>query len=91
MKTIQIEQNPDQSTLDKMGVRTWPIWTCDASEFPWTYDDKETCLILEGEVIVTPDGGESITVKAGDLAVFPAGMSCRWNVVKPIRKHYQFG
>ena len=33
------------------------IWTCDLSSFDWTYDDKETCLLLD-EVTVTSDGGE---------------------------------
>ena len=91
MKTIQIDHNPEESKIKAMGIKTWPIWTCEISEFPWTYDSKETCLILEGEVVVTPDGGESVTVTAGDLFVFPAEMSCHWNVVKPIKKHYQFG
>ncbi|MCB2181245.1 MAG: cupin domain-containing protein [Desulfobulbaceae bacterium] len=74
-----------------MGIKNWPIWTCEVSEFPWTYDAKETCLILEGEVIVTPDDGQGVSIKAGDLVTFPAGMSCHWKVTKPIRKHYQFG
>ena len=59
--------------------------------FPWTYDEQETCYVLEGEVVVTPDGGAPVTVKAGDLATFPAGMSCIWDVRVLIRKHYQFG
>ncbi|MBI4794168.1 MAG: cupin domain-containing protein [Deltaproteobacteria bacterium] len=87
---IQVEHNPQESRIKALDARSWPIWTCEVSEFAWTYDSKETCYILEGEVTVTPDGGESVTIKAGDLVVFPAGMSCRWNVVKPIKKHYQF-
>lgn len=90
MSTIQLEHNPEESRLKTLGIRSWPVWTCEVSEFPWTYDSKETCYILEGEVIVTPDGGKAVTIKAGDLVIFPAGMSCQWNVVKPIRKHYQF-
>ena len=90
METIQVDHNPVESKIKALGIKTWPIWTCEVSEFPWTYDTKETCLILEGEVMVTPDGGQSVTIKAGDLVVFPSGMSCHWNVVKPIRKHYQF-
>ena len=42
-------------------------------------------------MIVTPDGGEPITVRAGDLVTFPEGMSCVWKVVRPVRKHYRFG
>ena len=40
---------------------------------------------------VTPQGGEPVIVKAGDLAIFPAGMSFTWEVRQPIKKHYRFG
>jgi len=56
----------------------------------WTYYDQETCLLLEGEVTVTPDGGESASFGAGYLVVFPAGIECKWNVHIAVRKHYRF-
>jgi uncharacterized cupin superfamily protein len=42
-------------------------------------------------VVVTPDDGVPVEIAAGDLVVFPAGMSCCWEVLKPVRKHYRFG
>lgn len=90
MTALSVEHAPDASVLEKLGVTSWPTWGCEVSEFPWTYDARETCYLLDGEVIVTPDGGEPVTIKAGDLVVFPAGMSCRWNVLKAVHKHYQF-
>jgi hypothetical protein len=30
-----------------IGARDWPIWTCGVSRFPWTYEEQETCLLLE--------------------------------------------
>ena len=89
--SIKVQRNPEQAVLDQAGVPGWPIWTKEVSTFPWTYDDAETCYILEGEVVVTPDGGEPVTVKKGDLVTFPAGMSCTWDIRSPIRKHYKFG
>ncbi|WP_198314561.1 cupin domain-containing protein [Chitinibacter sp. GC72] len=50
----------------------------------------KTSLHIKGEVIVTPSGGEPVTIYAGDLATFPAGMSCTWQITAPLRKHYQF-
>jgi len=91
MSKIEIVRAPEESLLTTKGVRSWPIWTCEVSEFPWTYDAEETCYILEGQVTVTPDGGEPVTVGAGDMVTFPRGMSCTWKVVRPIRKHYTFG
>ena len=40
---------------------------------------------------VTPEGGQPINFSAGDLVTFPAGMKCRWEVHKAVRKHYRFG
>lgn len=88
---IQLEHNPGPARLRELGVEDWPTWGTGVARFPWTYDEQETCYVLEGEVVVTPDGGAPVTVKAGDLAVFPAGMSCVWDVRAPIRKHYRFG
>lgn len=91
MKNIRIEANPAEEKLQALGVRSWPVWSKEISEFPWTYDAEETCYVLEGHVIVTPDGGDPVEIKTGDLVVFPAGMSCTWKILAGIRKHYNFG
>jgi hypothetical protein len=88
---IQIERQPSAARLEELGVFNWSIWTKGVSEFPWTYDEQETCYFLEGDVIVTPDGGEPVQVSKGDLVTFPSGMSCTWNILKTVRKHYCFG
>ena len=80
-----------ESIVEELGIRNWPIWTCEASSFDWTYDDQETCWFLEGEVTVTPESGESVNLGLGDLVVFPAGMDCRWDIHKAVRKHYRVG
>lgn len=76
---------------ETQAARSWPIWTKEASEFPWEYDEKETCLILEGRVTVTNERGERFSFGAGDWVVFPQGMRCTWKVEAPVRKHYRFG
>jgi uncharacterized cupin superfamily protein len=88
---IQVESQASQERLQALDVPRWPIWTKSASEFPWTYDEPETCYFLAGEVIVTPDGGESVRMGQGDLVTFPAGLSCTWQILKDVKKHYQFG
>lgn len=88
---ITVEHKPSPAKLDVLYVEDWPIWTKEVSEFPWTYAEKEMCYILEGEVTVTPDGGEPTTLVPGDLVIFPKGMSCTWRITKPIRKHYKLG
>jgi uncharacterized cupin superfamily protein len=88
---ITVTSNPDPARLESLAANTWPIWSCEISSFPWSYHEQETCLLLEGDVTVTPDGGEPVRFGAGDLVVFDAGLSCIWDVHAPVRKHYRFG
>jgi uncharacterized cupin superfamily protein len=90
MHRILIEHNPSPAKLDVIGVYDWPIWEKEVSRFPWTYDTRETCYLLEGDVIVTPDGGQPVRIQRGDLVTFPGGMSCVWEIRSPVRKHYRF-
>ncbi|KAK6230891.1 hypothetical protein QUC31_002409 [Theobroma cacao] len=88
---IKVEKNPPESKLSQLGVRQWPKWGCPPSKFPWTYDAKETCYLLDGKVKVYPDGGkEFVEIGAGDLVEFPKGMSCTWEVSVAVDKHYKF-
>lgn len=79
-----------QEELESKGVFQWPIWECEISEFPWTYPEKETCYIIEGEIEVKTDDNV-VNIKPGDFVVFSAGLSCAWNVLVPVKKHYKFG
>ncbi len=90
MGEIKIEKGPSDERLARLGVKDWEIWTKEVSDFPWTYDSTETCYFLAGEVEVTPEGGAPVMMGKGDLVTFPAGMSCRWKISAPVRKHYTF-
>ena len=88
---ITIITQPTREQLSERGVFNWSIWTKEVSEFPWTYDEAETCYFLAGKVTVTPKVGEPITMGKGDLVTFPAGMSCTWKIDEAVEKHYKFG
>ena len=91
MSEIKVEHSPNEERLNEVGVRAWPIWTKEASEFPWSYDERERCYFLDGDVVVTPNGGEPVKMGKGDFVTFPQGMTCTWKINKDVRKHYQFG
>ncbi len=78
------------SEIEELGVKNWPIWTKDVSEFDWYYDATEECLLLQGLVEVTAANGFTKTIKAGDFVIFPQGLGCRWKVIEPVKKHYRF-
>jgi len=90
-KTLKIiVEKPQEPRLVELGVRSWPIGTKGVSTFDWQYDEKEICLFLEGDVTVqTPSG--SVSFGKEDLVTFFKGLSCAWQVKKPVRKHYRFG
>ena len=90
MSDIKIERQIEHDKVDAQGVFGWPIWEKEVSTFPWTYDANETCYFLEGDATVTPDGGEPVTMGKGDLATFPVGMSCTWEIRQAVKKHYNF-
>ena len=65
--------------------------TDEASSFDWSYDNKETCLLLEYKVTVRTEGGKLVKFGAAHLVFSQAGMDCKWAVHKSVRKHYKFG
>ena len=81
-------EKPDAEQIAEM--TTWPVWQKEESTFDWHYDDRETCYLLEGEVVVKTAEGE-VSFGQGALVTFPEGLDCVWEVKQAVRKHYQFG
>ncbi len=86
---IVIEHNPETGRLQTLGVSRWPTWSKEVSVFPWHFLEQEIAYILEGECVITPEGGTPATFGKGDLVTFPAGLRCTWEVKQPLHKHYQ--
>jgi uncharacterized cupin superfamily protein len=86
---ILCERKPSPAKLDVLGVDHWPVWKKGVSEFPWHYDQAETCYILRGRFTVIPEGGDARDFARGDLITFPAGLSCTWKILEPVEKHYR--
>lgn len=90
MDDIIIEHHVSPAKLDVLYVDDWPVWEKEVSEFDWEYDKQETCYIVEGKAIVTPEGKDAVTIGRGDMVIFPKGMKCVWKIIEPIEKHYSF-
>ena len=80
---------PTDKEIEARKIFSWPVWSCDVSEFDWEYSDEESCLLLDGEVEVKSEF-ETVRFSAGDFVVFPKGLKCYWKVISPVRKHYTF-
>ncbi len=87
---IHVEKASEEK-LTQLNVRSWPVWTKEISEFPWKYDEAETCFILEGDVEVIMPDEQVVRIRKGDFVVFSKGLECIWKVHSPVRKHYKFG
>ncbi len=73
----------------KRSMAKCQIWASTEKEFDWFYDEKEVCLILEGEAVINGDG-EDIRIVPGDYVVFPKGLNCTWKVLSPVKKYFYF-
>ncbi|MCP4763942.1 MAG: cupin domain-containing protein [archaeon] len=83
-------KKPTEEELESLNVKSWGIWTKEASEFDWSYDTKETCYLLEGDVDVETSEG-TVHFEKGDFVVFEEGLDCKWKINKAVKKHYKFG
>ncbi len=86
---ILVRRLSDKEATDYQ-IASWPVWTKEISEFDWYYNSIEDCYLLEGEVEVSTSDGKVTLITAGDYVTFPQGLSCRWKVISPVRKHYRF-
>ena len=86
---IRIEK-PTRKFLEDRKVDSGGIWEMEVSRFDWYYDSTEECYLLEGEVVVLMKDGRQVQFGKGDFVTFPRGLSCVWDIKKPVRKHYNF-
>ena len=91
MVKVIIKSPCSASVIIQYGIKNWPIWECEPSNFSWNYNEKEICLIIEGEANIKTKAGESYFIQSGDLVEFPEGFSCEWQIIKNIKKHFRLG
>jgi uncharacterized cupin superfamily protein len=90
---------PDRLIAGRPAFRTWNadeaegglyagIWEATPGKWRVEYDEWEFCHILAGVSILTEDGGEARTLRAGDSFVIRPGFKGTWEVVETTRKEY---
>ncbi len=70
------------------GVLYTGLWTHDPADLPYVFPGDETFHVLEGEVTIDVEGGDSVTLKAGDIASFSKGQSSTWHITQPFKKFF---
>ncbi|CAK9140843.1 unnamed protein product [Ilex paraguariensis] len=88
---IIVQNNPSESQLSELGIKSWPKWGCSPGKYQLKFDAQETCYLLRGKVKVYPKNSSEISeFGAGDLVIIPKGLSCTWDVSVAVDKHYKF-
>lgn len=64
------------------------IWEATPGKWRIEYDEWEFCHILSGVSVITEEGGEAVTVRAGDSFVLRPGFTGAWEVLETTRKEY---
>lgn len=80
-RTWTLYESPDGKTF-------CGVWESTPGAWRVVFEEWESCTILSGHVIVTPDGGDPITLKAGDTLVTEPGFTGIWDVKETVRKTF---
>jgi uncharacterized cupin superfamily protein len=92
--SVTVRSDMTQEEMQAKRIPFWPVWEKDSGMSPVYYEFEENCYIVEGEAIITPSAysdADAIHVKAGDFITLPQGLTVRWEIVKPLKKHFQWG
>jgi uncharacterized protein len=63
------------------------VWHCTPGVFMLS-SPGETITLIEGDVTITPEGGEPVNVRAGEIAYIPEGTRAKWEVRETVRKGF---
>ena len=66
------------------------VWECTRGSYHATYTAYEYVVLIAGRIIITPDGGTPVTVAAPDAFVVEKDFAGTWEIVEPVRKHFDF-
>jgi uncharacterized protein len=83
MKTWALHTNNDGTMLSG-------IWEATPGTYHATYTAYEFVHMIAGRIVITPDGGASVTVQAGDAFVVESDFKGTWKIEEPVRKHFDF-
>lgn len=83
MRTWALHTSSDGSMLSG-------VWECTPGTYHATYSAYEFVHMIEGRIVITPDGGTPVTVKAGDAFVVEADFKGTWKIEETVRKHFDF-
>lgn len=70
------------------GVLYAGLWTHEPADLPYVFPGDETFHVLGGEVTIDVEGGDSVTLREGDIASFTKGQTSTWHITQPFKKFF---
>lgn len=64
------------------------VWMATKGKWHTTYSKYEFVSLLEGKIIITPEGKEPVEVKAGDGFVIEADFVGTWEILEDVKKYF---
>lgn len=64
------------------------LWTCQPRTLSYVFPGDETFHVLKGAVRIELTGGESVDLKAGDIASFSKGQVSTWTISEPFQSFF---
>lgn len=92
--------SPDRIVSGQPTTRTWTtyegeggrlfcgVWEATPGAWRVSYDEWESCTVLEGRCTVTPDGGDPVNLGPGDTLILEPGFKGIWSVTEKMRKTF---
>lgn len=74
------------AVAEGQGVLEAGCWRSDPATYAYAFETDETFVVLDGAATIALDTGETVQVKAGDMAYFAAGTQSTWTITQPFRK-----
>ena len=63
------------------------IWRSEPATYDYDFATDEAFHVLEGAVVIElPDAGDTVELRAGDVAYFRAGTRSVWTITEPFKK-----
>ena len=81
MKTWILHTNNDETMISG-------YWEATPGTYHAKYKEYEFVHLLEGHIIITPDDGDPVSVKAGDTFVVESNFSGTWQIIEAVRKYF---
>ena len=64
------------------------LWRCEPMTFDYEFPGDEIIHVLEGQLLIEIENGDSVTIQAGDIISFNKGVKSTWTIQKSFKKFF---